>query len=129
MVEDRKRVLVMEDDVSMRALLSLTLRDAGYDVVEATSAGLPDFHPGPVDLAVVDINQPKAMDVERIACVQRCFPSVPVIAISGYFPTQVHTTSMLARRLGVEQALAKPFKREVLLQAAAALTAGARESR
>ena len=113
----------------MRALLSLTLRDAGHDVVEATCAGLPDLRPGRVDLAVVDINQPKAMDPARIGRVRTFFPLVPVIAISGYFPTQVEATSMLASRLGVEQALAKPFKREALLQAAAALTVWGRESR
>ena len=73
----------MEDDVSMRALLSLTLRNAGYDVVEATFAGLPDLRSGPIDLAVVDINQPRAMDPERIGRVRTFFPSVPVIAISG----------------------------------------------
>ncbi|MEX3953317.1 response regulator [Paraburkholderia sp. EG287B] len=121
-VEDRKRVLVMEDDMSMRTLLSLTFRGEGYDVLESTGASVPDFRLGPVDLAVVDISQPKAMDPERIALVRTVFPSVPVIAISGYFPTQAHAMSMLASRLGVERALAKPFKREALLQAAAALT-------
>ncbi|MEX3789559.1 response regulator [Paraburkholderia sp. BR14374] len=120
-MEDRKRVLVMEDDTSMRALLSLTFRDAGYDVLESAGASVPDFIVSPIDLAVVDINQPKAMDPERIALVRTVFPSVPVIAISGYFPTQAHAMAMLASRLGVERALAKPFRREALLQAAAAL--------
>jgi len=108
--------------MSMRALLSLTFRDAGYDVLESTGASLPDSLAGPVDLAVIDINQPKAMDPERIALVRTAFPCVPVIAISGYFPTQAQAMSMLASRLGVERALAKPFRREALLQAAAALT-------
>ncbi|MEX3900694.1 response regulator [Paraburkholderia sp. JPY432] len=120
-MEDRKRVLVMEDDTSMRALLSLTFRDAGYDVLESAGANVPDLLVGPIDLAVIDINQPKAMHPERIAVVRTAFPSVPVIAISGYFPTQAHAMSMLASRFGVERALAKPFKREALLQAAAAL--------
>lgn len=100
-------VLVVEDEVMVRALMVETLRDAGCAVTEAASAdeavrALKVV--APPDVMVTDVRLPGAMDgVELAACVRRTAPRTKVIVTSG------HASAEKAR--GVAHAfLAKPFE-------------------
>jgi two-component system chemotaxis response regulator CheY len=61
-----KRILVADDSSSMRLVLGLTLREAGFQVVEATDGrdALEKLGGGPVHLVIADVNMPNLDGVE-----------------------------------------------------------------
>lgn len=82
-----KRILVVEDNVLLRLVVSDALRDAGLQVIEAHTgdAALGYLLTGSdVDLIFSDVQMPGGIDGVRLA--QRAhdeFPNVPVILTSG----------------------------------------------
>ena len=79
------RILVIDDDESIRVLLRTALELQGYDVVEAENGyeGLQCYQAGAIDLVITDILMPVMDGVEMITELQRDFPWVKIIAISG----------------------------------------------
>jgi PAS domain S-box-containing protein len=81
---DNERVLVVEDDASMRALMVRTLERNGYSVVDAASgsAALTAVGDAPVDLLVTDIEM-EGMDGFELAETVRSGTTTPVLFVSG----------------------------------------------
>lgn len=81
------RVLVVEDDVLIRILLSEALREAGIMIVEAANAdeALSYIAAGePFDLVFSDVRMPGSIDgVELARRLRRHSPSLPIILTSG----------------------------------------------
>lgn len=79
------RILVIDDDESIRILLRTVLELQGYDVVEAENgyAGLQCYQAEPIDLVITDMLMPVMDGVEMITELQRDFSWVKIIAISG----------------------------------------------
>lgn len=79
------RILVIDDDESIRALLRTVLELQEYDVVEAENGyeGLLCYQAEPADVVIADILMPVMDGVEMITELQRDFPGVKVIVISG----------------------------------------------
>jgi CheY-like chemotaxis protein len=81
------RILVVEDEVAIRCLLTDELRDAGFAVVEAARADEALSYlktAGAVDLVFTDIQTPGSLDgVELARQIRAEFPSIPVILTSG----------------------------------------------
>ncbi|HWB51448.1 MAG TPA: ATP-binding protein [Stellaceae bacterium] len=81
-------ILVVEDDLSVRALACSMLRDLGYTVIEAASgpAALDVLAAQPaVDLVFSDIvmpGRPNGLELARMLLTQR--PDLPVVLTSGY---------------------------------------------
>jgi two-component system, chemotaxis family, chemotaxis protein CheY len=62
-----KRILTVDDSGSVRALVSQTLRDAGFDVVEAVDgADALDKATG-VDMVITDVNMPNMGGLELLS--------------------------------------------------------------
>ena len=63
-----KKIMVVDDSVSIRMLLSLTLTGAGYDVVEAVDGedALEKLKSAHFDMLIVDINMPHIDGIELI---------------------------------------------------------------
>lgn len=79
------KVLVIDDEVSIRSLLSAVLRQKGYDVVLAENGrkGLESFHHERPDVIVLDLKMP---EMDGIAVLQqiRCMDlNQPVIIFTG----------------------------------------------
>ena len=110
-------ILVMDDDASIRTLLSTALQAVGYAVVEASNGreGLQLYRQKPVDLVVVDIVMPELNGPDTIMALTREFLDVKVIAISGVFSEDYMKKT--ARLLGARKILRKPFEMEALLRA------------
>jgi len=105
--ETPSRILVAEDDPSMRDLLLRILSDAGHQVVAvgdglAAIARLKD----PLDLVVTDMRMPGADGAQVLAHVRRYHPELPVVVLTafGSIPGAVD-----AMRLGAFDYLAKPL--------------------
>jgi two-component system chemotaxis response regulator CheY len=61
-------ILAVDDSVSMRQLVSFTLKEAGFDVVEAVDGedGLSKAQTTQVDLVLTDVNMPKMNGIDLI---------------------------------------------------------------
>ena len=81
------RVLVVDDEVANRELISNFLTSEGYDVVTARDGvdALSQLAVPLPDLIVSDLRMPRMSGVEFLAVVRQKYPDVPVIAISGEF--------------------------------------------
>ncbi|HWI18833.1 MAG TPA: response regulator [Vicinamibacterales bacterium] len=82
------RVLLVEDEPHVRAMLSDSLQAAGYAVIEAADglAALHQFHaesPKP-DLVVTDVIMPRCGGPELVSTMRRLQPDLLAIFISGY---------------------------------------------
>ncbi len=83
-----ERILVVEDDDSLRAYTTDALREMGYRVLEAGSGvdALPllDQQPG-IDLLLTDIVMPGGLNGRQLADVARTrFPGLQVLFMTGY---------------------------------------------
>lgn len=87
MASSRFRLLVVDDEPSLRDLASDILTSEGYDVLTAKD-GLDALNqlvdPLP-DMIISDLTMPRMSGFELLAVVRRRFPQVPVIATSGAF--------------------------------------------
>lgn len=79
------RVLVVDDQADVRAMISIVLRINQFDIVEAESAAaaLKLFDETGFDLAIVDIFLHGTSGSELIGELRGRAPGLPVIAISG----------------------------------------------
>jgi len=79
------RILVIDDDESIRFLLRTVLEIQGYDVVEAENGyeGLLCYQAEPADVVITDILMPVMDGLAMMTELQSACPWVKVIAISG----------------------------------------------
>ena len=117
-----KRVLVIEDDGSVRSLIRKILEGEGYEVLEAPDGdqGVRTFRDERPDLVLTDIFMPEKEGLETISELGLLDPAVRVIAISGGGNMGILNPLPMAAKLGAVRTLAKPFGRRELLEAVVA---------
>ena len=114
------RVLVVDDESSIRKPVKLTLTKAGYEVVEAQDGEQAfkvlnsDDNPLMVDTILCDIQMPKINGIDAIAYFRTQYPTVPVVVMTGYPDVDLAVTLM---KQGVRDYLVKPVSKEKLLTA------------
>ncbi len=84
-VEDRPRILVVDDSAGVRQLLSVTLVGAGFDVEVAGSAreALLALLEDGFDAMVVDYSMPRSNGVELVRAMRAADVKVPIVMVSG----------------------------------------------
>jgi CheY-like chemotaxis protein len=114
-----QRVLIIDDDEQVRALLHEILDRAGYEVTEAANGleGLNLYRAGPVDLVITDLLMPEKEGVETIVELRREFPDARIIAMSGGGRNAGRDYLSIAAQLGAGATMAKPFSRQEVLNA------------
>jgi len=114
----RPRVLVVDDEASIRDLLSKTLALAEYDVDLAPDGrtALDRLRVVPYDLLITDLKMPGVDGITVIREGRRLRPDIPVIIITGY---STEASAIEAINLGVSGYLTKPFRVPRVLAAAA----------
>ena len=112
-------ILIIDDDPQILDMLGQTLKREGHEVVEALDGkeGLKLYRENPTDLIITDIIMPEKEGIETIMELQRDFPDVKIIAISGGGHNSADQYLSLARKFGVQRTFAKPISREELLKA------------
>jgi two-component system, cell cycle sensor histidine kinase and response regulator CckA len=115
--DERLRVLVVDDDLSLRKIVYRILESGGYDVLAASSGAealaICRRSSPPIDLLVTDYNMP-GMNGLELGHECAAFNSVlPVLYISGAHPDQELRAEVEKGKRGF---LAKPFRREELLR-------------
>jgi len=94
----KHRVLVVDDDESVREVFALLLRKEGYEVTAAENGfdGLLRLKQLVPDVIISDLNMPKMSGFEFLSVVRRRFPKISVIASSGAYGSRVVPTGVLA---------------------------------
>src|SRR3954463_8552016 len=100
------RVLVVDDERSMRELLSIVLRRDGYDVLiaEDGAAGLELLKHERVDILITDIRMPNMNGVDLLREAKRISPDIVSIVMTAFATT---ATAVEALRLGAADYVTK----------------------
>ena len=103
-----KRVLVVDDEQSMREVLSIMLTKEGYEVVAADSRAQAAavLAKAPADLVITDIRLPDGDGIEILRHVKAASPETAVVVMTAYGTTE---TAVAALKLGAHDYLTKPF--------------------
>jgi two-component system response regulator PilR (NtrC family) len=102
------RILVVDDERSMRELLAIVLKREGHDVLLADNgrSAVEVLEREPIELLISDIRMPDMSGVEVLGAAQRINPDVIGIMITAYASTD---TAVEALRLGAYDYVSKPF--------------------
>jgi DNA-binding response OmpR family regulator len=112
-MQERRNIVIYEEDQQTRALLEEWLGDAGYRVHVGNQC-----HPegdAACDLVIVSIFMPKLGGGDCVRAVREAHPGTPLLAMSGQFRTGLAANGAVAQRLRVEEVIAKPLMRKDLL--------------
>ncbi len=119
-MEDKLKVLVIDDEKAILDLFEFTLQFLGHTVVCAGSweKAAEVLQTGPFDIAFLDIVMPDKDGVEILEEIKRVHPDLPVVMMSGY---SVSEKRIRAVEAGAYKCLNKPFEvdhiKEVIKQA------------
>lgn len=122
-----KKILVVDDSLTVRQQVSLALTSAGFHVVEAAD-GLDGLEKvaGHPDLAMVlcDVNMPRMTGIEMLEELRRRAdrPALPVLMLTTEAAPPLVDR---AKKAGAKGWIVKPFKPELLVAAVNRLTTGA----
>jgi len=105
----KARVLVVDDEKSMRDLLSITLEKEGYDVLTAAGgeAAIEALRRDATDAVITDLRMPKVDGLQVLRAAKEISPDVAVIVITAVASTE---TAVEAMKLGAYDYITKPFK-------------------
>jgi DNA-binding response OmpR family regulator len=113
------RILVVDDNTSMREAVCEMLQHAGYKTVSVENGRLaaPIHRSDPVDLIITDLFMPDTDGLEIIYQFRNEFPTVKIIAVSGGGSRGLVELLAVAKKMGADRALMKPFSFEELIGA------------
>ena len=116
-VRGRPRVMVIDDEASIRDLLSKTLVLAEYDVDVSPDgrSALEQMRLHPYDLLIADLKLPDIDGLTVIREARRYKSDLPIIIITGF---STESMAIEAVNLGVSGYLTKPFRVPEVLKAA-----------
>jgi DNA-binding NtrC family response regulator len=108
-VAERRRVLVVDDDAEMRAMLRRALEGVGYAVTECERVDEVEeaLATGPAHAVVLDKELPGQGGLDLLPGLRAAHPHLPVILVTAFGGAEVEHD---ARRLGATVYLEKPFR-------------------
>ena len=118
-----KRILLIDDEEAVRTTVTEILKRAGYEVQSAADgkSGLELFEHQSFDLLITDLLMPVRDGLETIMTLRRGRTPLKIMVISGCGQTLGSEYMKIARHLGADSSLPKPFTRDELLAAVAKL--------
>jgi len=117
----KSRILVVDDEESIREFLEIMLRKEGYEVscVEDGQKALDALKKKTVDMVISDMQMPNMTGIQLLKEVKDQFPDMLFLMITAFGTTE---TAVEAMKLGAYDYITKPFKiDEVRLNIANAL--------
>jgi DNA-binding response OmpR family regulator len=110
MNSDRKRILIVDDDEKLAALLQESLRTLGegYDVVTAggTDEALARVSKRSFDLVITDLMMPEVDGLQLLEALKAINPSMVTMAMTAFDSQEIRAK---AERFGIYNYLSKPF--------------------
>lgn len=117
-------ILVIEDDDDIRRMICDILESDGYETAEASNGaeGLQILRRSPeVGIIITDLIMPEKEGIETIGEIRSDYPWIRILAISGGGICIPESYLNLARTMGADATLCKPFGQAELLNAVDAL--------
>ncbi len=114
----RPSILLVDDDEVLRMVQGHFLRRFGYRVDAAADGvgAIRHLDAQPADLVITDMVMPGTDGVQLIQHLRRNHPAVKIVAISGGGPMAPELLTDIARVLGADATLMKPFTLIALLK-------------
>ncbi len=109
------KILVVDDELSMREFLSILLEREGYDVSVAGSAeeALRLIELSLFDLVLSDVQMPGLSGIELLSRIKQISPETGVLMVTAFSAAEQAVEAM---KLGAYDYIAKPFKIEEIKQ-------------
>ena len=110
------RILVVDDDLSLREVLEIALVRRGYQVSTAqnSAAAWDLLTEGQIDLVLLDLRLGQENGLDLLGQIRGLWPDIPVLMITAFADSQSAVTAM---KLGARDYISKPFELAELLQA------------
>lgn len=111
MKKHRGKILIVEDEKSMREVLKILLEGEGHEVTTASDGleGISSIEKDIFDLIVTDMKMPKADGFEVLKRIKEISPDTIVIMITAFGNTE---TAIEAMKMGAYDYITKPFNIE-----------------
>jgi two-component system, chemotaxis family, chemotaxis protein CheY len=112
-----KKVLIVDDSLTVRQQVLLALRPGGFDVIEAFDGidGLSTFEHAPdTAMIICDVNMPRMDGLDMVEAIQKRGLKVPIVMLTTEGQPRLIAR---AKKAGVKGWIVKPFKPELLLAA------------
>ena len=103
------QILIVDDESTIRELLTRTLRHAGYNIHAAADGeiALQYFQAHSFDLIITDLKMPRMDGEQLVQRVRAVAPDIPVLVLTGHGSVEAEER---LRALGVSRVLYKPLK-------------------
>ena len=103
------RILIVDDEISIRDMLSTLLGNSGYDTTTAgdVETGLLHLSRQPFDVVISDIKMPGLSGLDLLNTVHEQYPDIPVILMTG--DPSIETATAAIRNPTAIDYLHKPF--------------------
>ncbi|HWR02306.1 MAG TPA: response regulator [Chlorobaculum sp.] len=112
------KILVIDDDPSVRKFIATTLKKENYTVLEAENGqeGVRKLmEERDIAIIITDLIMPEKEGIETIMEVRKMNPSIKIMAISGGGKVGPENFLLLADAVGANATLKKPFSGQELL--------------
>ncbi|QEM68188.1 sigma-54-dependent Fis family transcriptional regulator [Geobacter sp. FeAm09] len=107
----KTRILIVDDELSMREFLAILLEREGYGVVVASNAeeALRQIDGSLFDLVISDVQMPGLSGIELLARIKQTTPDTAVLMVTAFTAAEQAVEAM---KLGAYDYISKPFKNE-----------------
>jgi two-component system response regulator PilR (NtrC family) len=107
----QNRILIVDDELSMRDFISILLEREGYltDQAESAEAALKMLDSAGYDLIVSDVNMPGLDGLALLKIVKKISPETAILLVTAFSTSEQAVEAM---KLGAYDYIAKPFKVE-----------------
>ena len=111
------RILIIDDELSLRQVLRVILERAGHTVLDAPDGreGMALWHREPTDVVVTDLFMPEKDGLQVLMEMKKVATKPKIIAMSGGGPKGLLDWRAAALALGADRVLMKPFDGQTLL--------------
>ena len=109
-----QKILVVDDEESIRYMLKMALEEAGYEVELASDGitALAKLTESVFDCVISDVRMPEMSGLELLKAIQEIRPDLTVIVMSAFGSLD---TAIEAMKLGAYDYVSKPFKQDEIL--------------
>jgi DNA-binding NtrC family response regulator len=103
------KILIVDDELNIRLVLSAMLKKEGYGVASATDGleALQILKAGNIDVVITDLKMPNLDGMGLLNCITEKYPAVPVIIITAHGTV---ATAVEALKKGALDYITKPFE-------------------
>ena len=112
---ENARILIIDDDESIRRVLATILEDEGYvvDSAETGKKGIEKTETAFFNLALIDVRLPDMEGIELLGKIRDTKPKMRKLIVTGY-PTLQNAVAAVNK--GADAYIMKPFDVELMLQ-------------